>query len=138
MYYPILKLRSSEILAINEIKKDIIPIIEVDNNAEEKTLDYLKDCKKSYYLDFKTKNNLLDLAKTKTFFPVLGVDRDYYYNFSCIELARKTGKALIRFSYSIFKTSFAKIFANFTGTALPICLYILFKLPVKIKSSGKV
>ncbi len=105
MYYPILKLRSSEILAINEIKKDIIPIIEVDNNAEEKALDYLTDCKKSYYLDFKTKNNLLDLAKTKTFFPVLGVDRDYYYNFSCIELARKTGKALIR----VKRRDFSKI-----------------------------
>lgn len=103
-YYPILKLRSSEISALNEMKRnDFEPIIEVDNNAEPKALDYLKDFKRDYYFDIKNKNDLLDIAKVGSFFPVLGIDRDYYYNFSCIELARKAGKALIRVKQKDFK-----------------------------------
>ncbi len=98
MYYPILKLRSSEVLAINEIKKDIIPIIEVDNNAEEKTLDYLKDCKKSYYLDFKTKNNQ---QGAKSIIPICkqiialeDFEKDYSYGNSKIyEIATQEGDA---------------------------------------------
>lgn len=97
MYYPILKLRSSEINAIKEVSnKNFIPIIEAELSPKDKIIESLETLKLDYFFDCKNCPSLLDATNKIKFFPVLGIDRGYDYNVPCIELARKHQKAIIR------------------------------------------